>query len=81
MENRKELIFRLQDYEAECSEPQRRRLTAMIVADTLLAANRLLLSEGVGIQLSMVESPDGEVMYCLLKTSCAGEDLPRLGRK
>lgn len=67
MEKRVERVYQIDNYDSICPEERKRVLASYIVADTLLAVNRLLLSEGIGLQVSMEESTDGQDMFCSLK--------------
>ncbi|MDT8420411.1 MAG: hypothetical protein RQ754_08275 [Desulfuromonadales bacterium] len=62
-----ERIYRLSDYDSICPEERKRILAPYIVADTLLAVNRLLLAQGIGLQITMQESSDGDDMYCAVR--------------
>lgn len=67
MEKRVERVYQINNYDNICPEERKHVLATHVVADTLLAVNRLLLSEGIGLQVTMKESDDGRDMFCSLK--------------
>lgn len=67
MTKRKEQVYQITDYDDICPEERKKVLAPYIVADTILAVNRLLFAEGIGLQMTMQESIDGEDMYCFIK--------------
>jgi hypothetical protein len=64
MKKHVERVYQLSNYDSICPEERKRVLAPYIVADTLLAVNRLLLAQGIGLQITMHESSDGDDMYC-----------------
>lgn len=67
MAKRVERVYQINNYDNICPEERKRVLAPYIVADTLLAVNRLLLAEGIGLQITMQESSDGADMFCSVR--------------
>lgn len=67
MKKHLERVYRLSNYDGICPEGRQRILASYVVADTLLAVNRLLLAEGIGLQVTMQECSEGDEMYCAVQ--------------